>query len=96
MTGIACQGKTLRKKNNFLVLVLLFAYYSAQGVLKQTCFCFRSYTKKLAITFEEKECPLIQTLCMRPCKIWAPYGGHCVEKSQAPKSKYVDTPNQAQ
>ena len=29
---------------------------------------------------------------MRPCKIWAPYGGHCVEKSLAPKSKYVDTP----
>ena len=28
----------------------------------------------------------------RPCKIWAPYGGHCVEKSLAPKSKYVDTP----
>ena len=32
---------------------------------------------------------------MRPCKIWAPYGGHCVEKSLAPKSKYVDTPKPA-
>ena len=31
-------------------------------------------------------------LYKRPCKIWAPYGGHCVEKSLAPKSKYVDTP----
>ena len=29
---------------------------------------------------------------MRPCKIWAPYSGHCVEKSLAPKSKYDDTP----
>ena len=28
----------------------------------------------------------------RPCNIWAPCGGHCVEKSLAPKSKYVDTP----
>ena len=23
----------------------------------------------------------------RPCKIWAPYSGHCVEKILAPKSK---------
>ena len=29
---------------------------------------------------------------MRPCKTWAPYDGHCVEKILAPKSKYVDTP----
>jgi hypothetical protein len=28
----------------------------------------------------------------RPCKIWAPYVGHRIEKSIAPKSKYVDTP----
>ena len=28
----------------------------------------------------------------RPCKIWAPYVGHCIKKSLAPKSKYVDTP----
>ena len=31
-------------------------------------------------------------LYRRPCKIWAPYGGYCVEKSLAPKSKYADTP----
>ena len=31
-------------------------------------------------------------LLMGPSKIGAPYGGHCVEKSLAPKSKYVDTP----
>ena len=29
---------------------------------------------------------------MGPCKIWAPYVGHCVEKSLWPKSKYVDIP----
>ena len=29
---------------------------------------------------------------MRPCKIWAPCGGHSVKKSLAPKSEYVDTP----
>ena len=34
----------------------------------------------------------IYKLFRRPCKIWAPYGGHCVEKILAPKSKYVDTP----
>ena len=32
----------------------------------------------------------------RPCKIWAPYCGHCVEKNLPPTSKYVDPPNQAQ
>ena len=26
----------------------------------------------------------------RPCKIWASYGGRCVERIQAPKSKYID------
>ena len=31
---------------------------------------------------------------MRPCKIWAPYSGHCIEKCLAPKSKYVDAPKQ--
>ena len=36
VTGIACQGKPLHKKFIFLVLVLLFAYYSAQGSLKKT------------------------------------------------------------
>ena len=29
---------------------------------------------------------------MRPCKIWAPYSGHWVEKSLGPKSKYVGPP----
>ena len=28
----------------------------------------------------------------RPCKIWALYSGHCDEKSLAPKSIDVDTP----
>ena len=27
----------------------------------------------------------------RPCKKWASYGGRCVEKILAPKSKYIDT-----
>jgi hypothetical protein len=27
----------------------------------------------------------------RPCKIWASYGGRCVEKILTPKSKYIDT-----
>ena len=26
---------------------------------------------------------------MRPCKIWASYGGRCIEKILAPKSKYI-------
>ena len=29
---------------------------------------------------------------MGPCYIWAPYDGHCVETSLAPKSKYIGTP----
>ena len=57
VTGIACQGKP---QVYFLVLVLIFAYYSGQGSLKRTCFCFRSYTKNLAITLEEKDCPPIK------------------------------------
>ena len=27
----------------------------------------------------------------RPCKKWASYGGRCIEKILAPKSKYIDT-----
>ena len=61
VTGIACQGKP---QVHFLVLVLIFAYYSGQGSLKQTCFCFRSYTKNLAITLEETNGPLVQHLCV--------------------------------
>ena len=42
---------------------------------------------------KKQEGEVLFTNCFkRPCKIWAPYGGHCVEKSLAPKSKYVDTP----
>ena len=38
--------------------------------------------------------PCLDAICSikRPCKIWAPYVGQCVEKSLALKSKYVDTP----
>ena len=32
----------------------------------------------------------VSVLLMRPCKIWASYGGRCVEKIVAPKSKYID------
>ena len=34
----------------------------------------------------------VEIIFKRPFKIWAPYGGNCVEKSLASKSKYVDTP----
>ena len=33
-----------------------------------------------------------RSLVLRGLARYAPYGGHCVEKSLAPKSKYVDTP----
>ena len=50
---------------------------------------------KLHMTFILKSY-IMTNLCnsshMKPCKIWAYYSGHCVEKSQAPKSKYVYTP----
>ena len=31
-----------------------------------------------------------QNYYMRPCKKWVSYGGRCVEKILAPKSKYID------
>ena len=33
----------------------------------------------------------LQRWVLCPCKIWASYGGCCVEKILAPKSKYIDT-----
>ena len=51
------------------------------------------YLNTLSYRFhnEEKE-EMCMDFIMRPCKIWKPNGGHCVEKSLAAKSKYVDTP----
>ena len=61
---------------------LIFLYGKTKGGVKQTHYFYPH--------FVDKGFTPVLTL-MRPCKIWAPYGGHCVEKSLALKSKYEVT-----
>ena len=67
-------------RNLFLKIILIFVYNNKI-----------SYSPWLLIGYFQMNL-LQKNYPRRPCKIWPPYGSHCVEKSLVPKLKNFDTP----